>query len=63
MMMKTGTTPRAAEGWGVFESEDDGCCHVAPIMGRPHVMSMGCWCLPRLDSQSTRIVVHFEEDA
>lgn len=36
------------EGWGVFEI-DDGCVHVAPIHGRQHVMSMGCWCLPELD--------------
>ena len=59
MTKKTAKT--AEEGWGVFENEDDGCCHVAPIFGRRHVMSMGCWCVPQLDSQSTRIVVHFEE--
>lgn len=43
------------EGWGVYEA-DDGCAHVAPIKDRrEHVLSCGCWCLPRVGD---RVVIH-----
>ena len=51
---------RPIEGWGVYENVDDGCRHVAPIHGRRHLMSMGCWCLPNLDDEDRMIVVHHE---
>lgn len=52
---------KGGEGWGVFES-DDGCNHVAPLGDRRrHVISMGCWCLPRQEVDAP-VVVHNSQD-
>lgn len=53
--------PKITEGWGVFENCDDGCVHIAPLFGRRHVTTAGCWCLPHLDAEDRRIIHHHEE--
>ena len=52
--------PKAREDWGVWRCDD--AVHVAPLAGRRHEMSMGCWCLPHLDPQEPGVVIHDEAE-
>jgi len=51
---------KASEGWAVIEVDEG--VHVFPIGDkRRHIMSLECWCRPRLDKEDP-VIVHNSMD-
>jgi len=55
---------RATKGWIVVEkkTDPDYPVHVLPNFGRNHILTMDCWCRPKLDEYREDPIVNHNEE-
>lgn len=51
-------TPSDAGPWRTLTDEDDGCVHIMPLYGPPHVFYPVCWCHPVCAPDEMTVILH-----